>query len=68
MDNSGVGGAASVFSYALFRDLERAQTSFAGLAAHRIFDANVSFDNQASHETGWLVSGGYFPTLGLRPA
>src|SRR5688500_371677 len=40
--NSGVGGQDSVFSYALFRDLERAQPVFTGIAAHRPFDASVS--------------------------
>src|SRR5947208_4418032 len=33
------GGCDSVFSYAMFRDLERAQTSFTGLAAHVVFGA-----------------------------
>src|SRR5687767_1189414 len=66
--NSGTGGQASVFSYALFRDLERTQTVFTGIAAHRIFDANVSVRNDASHETGWLVSGSYFPVLALKAA
>jgi predicted permease len=66
--HSGIGGSGSVFSYALFRDVERAQTVFTGVAAHRLFDANISVRNDASHETGWLVSGSYFPVLGLGPA
>ena len=65
--NSGIGGADSVFSYPLFRDLERAQRPFTGIAAHRGFDANVTVGRDASHETGWLVSGTYFPVLGLQP-
>ena len=66
--NSGFGGAAEVFSYALFRDLERVQTVFTGVAAHRDFSANVAVKGQASNEAAWLVSGSYFPVLGLRPA
>jgi predicted permease len=66
--DSGTGGQASVFSYALFRDLERTQTVFTGIAAHRIFDANISVRNAASRETGWLVSGSYFPVLALKAA
>jgi predicted permease len=66
--NSGIGPTSEVFSDPLFRDLEQVQTVFTGIAAHRDFEANVSFRGQASHEDGWLVSGSYFPVLGLRPA
>src|SRR5947208_8804549 len=34
---SGTARASDVFSYALFRDIERAQTVFTGVAAHRDF-------------------------------
>src|SRR5437867_6268704 len=34
------GDCDSVFSYAMFRDLERVQTSFTGIAAHVLFGAN----------------------------
>ena len=36
------GDCEAVFSYPMFRDLERAQTSLTGLAAHVIFSANVA--------------------------
>ncbi len=65
---SGIGPTSNVFSYPLFRDLERVQTVFTGVAAHRNFDANVAFKGRASHEAGWLVSGSYFPVLALQPA
>jgi predicted permease len=65
---SGTFGRDAVFSYPLFRDLERDQTMFTGLAAHRDFAANVVYRGQASSETGFLVSGSYFPVLALRPA
>ena len=35
------GDCDEVFSYPMFRDLERAQTVFTGIAAHRIFGANL---------------------------
>ena len=57
-----------VFSYPMFRDLESGQTVFSGLAAHRLFGANFAFDGRTSSGEGMLVSGSYFPTLGLRPA
>lgn len=57
-----------VFSYLMFRDLEQETRVFAGLAAHRVFGANLSFKGQTQNGEGMLVSGSYFPTLGLAPA
>ncbi|HEX6993263.1 MAG TPA: ABC transporter permease [Gammaproteobacteria bacterium] len=51
-----------------FRDLEASQDVFAGLAAHRHFDANLAYDGSTFSGMGLLVSGGYFSTLGLAPA
>lgn len=62
------GPCEAVFSYPMFRDLEKAQTVFAGIAAHRSFGANLSWRGQAMSGEGLLVSGSYFPVLGLRPA
>jgi putative ABC transport system permease protein len=61
------GGGEHVFSYAMFRDLERRQGPF-GIAAHRLFDANLSMGDSARRGTGFFVSGSYFSVLGLRPA
>jgi len=58
----------TVFSYPLFRDLERSQEPFVGIAAHRIFDASLSTGEQSLLDTGIYVSGSYFSLLGLRPA
>jgi putative ABC transport system permease protein len=66
--SSASGAADTVFSYPTFRDLEREQTSFVGLAGHRYFEATVSTGEQARLATGVLVSGGYFSVLGLNPA
>ena len=62
------GGCQDVFSYPMFRDLERAQTVFTGIAAHRSFGANLLWRGHAMSGEGMLVSGSYFPVLGLRPA
>ena len=57
-----------VFSYPMFLDLARDQQVFTGIAAHRIFAANVGYDNQTLPVDGIEVSGGYFNVLGLTPA
>jgi predicted permease len=62
------GGPDTVFSYPTFRDLERAQETFAGLAAHRPFEAGLSTGESARVATGVFVSGSYFSVLGLQPA
>ena len=45
---SGTGRSEDVFSYPLFRDLERAQNTFTGIAAHRDFAANIAHRGEAS--------------------
>jgi predicted permease len=56
-----------VFSYPMFRDLARVQTVFTGIAAHVLFEANLAYDRQTLNTEGLLVSGSYFPVLGLAP-
>jgi len=63
-----IGSCEEVFSYPMFRDLQRAQVAFTSVAAHRLFIANVAYDGRAVDGDGVLVSGSYFPTLGIRPA
>jgi putative ABC transport system permease protein len=62
------GDCDTVFSYLMFRDLQRVQTVFTGIAAHRLFGANLAFEGQTTSGSGMLVSGSYFPVLGLQPA
>ena len=57
-----------VFSYPMFRDLARTQTVLTGLAAHRAFGVNLAIGGQTLNSEGMLVSGSYFPVLGLQPA
>jgi predicted permease len=62
------GGCDVVFSYPMFRDLEKAPSGFLGIAAHRSFGANVAYRNQTLNTEGLFVSGSYFPLLGVSPA
>jgi putative ABC transport system permease protein len=62
------GNCDVVFSYTMFRDLEKEQTSFTGIAAHRTFGANLAYHGQTTSGEGMLVSGSYFDVLGLKPA
>ena len=65
---SQAGDCDTVFSYPMFRDLEKVQTPFTGIAAHLSFGANLSARGQTQNGEGMLVSGSYFPVLGLTPA
>ena len=62
------GGVDAIFSYPLFRDLERLDDDGLRLAAHAEFGANVAYEGRSSEANGILVSGQYFPTLGVIPA
>src|SRR4051812_35148562 len=62
------GDCEDVFSYPMFRDLERLQTSFTGIAAHRGFGANLAYRGQTMSGEGLLVSGSYFQVLGVEPS
>src|SRR4051812_29562763 len=65
---SQAGDCEDVFSYPMFRDLERLQTSFTGIAAHRGFGANLAYRGQTMSGEGLLVSGSYFQVLGVEPS
>jgi len=62
------GDCEAIFSYAMFRDLQKIQTVFTDIAAHVAFRANVGYEAQTSSGEGLLVSGSYFPVLQLQPA
>jgi len=67
-NNTQEGGINEVFSYPMFRDLEKAQTVFTGIAAHCQFFANLAARGETLSGRGLLVSGSYFPVLGVRAA
>ncbi|HKW49210.1 MAG TPA: ABC transporter permease [Gemmatimonadaceae bacterium] len=63
------GSCDDVFSYPMFRDLQKAKLSaFTAIAGHRDIGANISYGRSAFARGGLLVSGSYFPILQLRPA
>jgi len=63
-----VGGCEIVFSYAMLRDLQKAEgLPFTGLVGHVTFGANIVFETQSFSGNGLLASGSYFPVLGIQP-
>jgi predicted permease len=63
------GDCSAVFSYPMFRDLEKADGPFTGLAGHVTFGANLALSGQTPiNANAMMVSGSYFPLLGLKPA
>ena len=62
------GDCDAVFSYAMFRDLQKVQTSFTGIALHLLFGASLAFDEQTMNAEGLMVSGNYFQVLQVQPA
>jgi predicted permease len=63
------GGCQEIFSYPMFRDLEKARTGFSSIAGHRLIGVNVAMKGQTPvNGQAALVSGSYFPTLGVTPS
>ncbi|HEY2152397.1 MAG TPA: ABC transporter permease [Vicinamibacterales bacterium] len=62
------GDCDDVFSYPMFKDLSQAQSSLTGIAGHVSFGANLSVHGQTQSAEGLLVSGSYFPVLGVQAA
>ncbi len=62
------GDCEDVFSYPMFRDLQQRQDVLTGLAGHVYFGANLAMKDQTITGSGILVSGSYFPVLGLKPS
>src|SRR5215471_4761 len=61
------GGMDLVFSYLMFRGLEKDGASAIDLAAFRDLGANIAFGRQTISGSVLVVSGGYFPVLGVKP-
>jgi predicted permease len=64
----GLADREAQFSYPMFRDLEKEQTGFTGIAAYVDYLANLSFEDRPTSGRIYLVSGSYFDVLNLRPA
>ncbi len=61
------GGMDFIFSYRVFRALEQSHPGVAGLAGFRGLGANIAFGNQTTPGNAYVVSGQYFPMLGVQP-
>ena len=62
------GNCQTVFSYPMFKDLEKSPALFSAVAAHRIFGVNIAYDKLSPLTAeGSMVSGSYFTVLGLQP-
>ena len=66
--NGVAGDSDEIFSYPMFRELEKEQNVFTNIAAHRHIDVTITAHGVGTKEQGMLVSGGYFPALRLIPA
>jgi len=62
------GNCDVVWSYPMFQDLEKSPGQLSGIAGHRIFGVNLSYEGQTLTAEGAMVSGGYFPVLRVQPA
>jgi predicted permease len=64
------GECDEVFSYPMFKDLQKSQQSaFSGIVGHRKTDASIAFKGHTPFNGDiMLVTGSYFPVLGLQPA
>ena len=63
------GSCEDVFSLPMFRDLQRGRPAgIAAIAGHRDLNVHATFGNNSYSERGLLVSGTYFPILGIQPA
>jgi predicted permease len=56
------------FSYPLFRELQKTQTPFTGIAGARAQLASISSGDRTTYDIVRLVSGNYFELLGVKPA
>ncbi|MGA2266934.1 MAG: ABC transporter permease [Bryobacteraceae bacterium] len=61
------GGMDSIFSYRMFRELEKRAEGITGLAGFRSIGANLAFGNETVPGEVLVVSGGYFRVLGVKP-
>ena len=63
------GSCQEIWSYPMFRDLEKNPAQFSGVAGHLLFGANLAYEDRTPLDAqAVMVSGGYFSVLGLQPA
>jgi predicted permease len=64
---SNAGGEDFVFNYQIFRELEKHPVGVVGVAGFFPASAILALGNQTVSGSAMLVSGGYFPVLGVEP-
>lgn len=65
--SNGAGGMESIFSYPLFRELERNPGVLTALAGFRDVGGNLSYNGKTLSGRVTMVSGRYFGVLGVQP-
>jgi putative ABC transport system permease protein len=65
--SSNAGGMDHIFSYRAFRELEKHPQGVEGVAAFRSLGSNLAFGTQTISGSTMVVSGDYFPVLGVQP-
>ncbi len=63
--NSGANGTGSNFSHPNYRDLRDRNDVFAALIAYRLTVMSLAADGRTDRIWGYLVTGNYFPALGV---
>ena len=63
-----VHGVNTSFGYPFFHELERGNDVFSGMVAHFQVLVNLTSNDTTQRQKGELVNGGFFQTLGVRPA
>jgi predicted permease len=64
---SNAGGSDFVFNYPVLRELEKHPAGVVGVAGFFPASASLAVGNQTAPGSAMLVSGGYFPVLGVEP-
>jgi len=67
MSSDSSGGSDSIFSYRIFRELEKRPEGLTAVAGFRRFGVNLGYGNQTVNATALLVSGPYFTALEVKP-
>ncbi|MBL0160890.1 MAG: ABC transporter permease [Bryobacterales bacterium] len=61
------GDEDSIFSYKMFRQLEKNSSGLQGLAGHRLLGANIAYQAKTTDGSVNIVSGQFFTLLGVQP-
>jgi macrolide transport system ATP-binding/permease protein len=68
LNNRSANRIFATFSYPNYKDLRDRNETFAGLLAYRFAPLSLSYDGMNERLWGYIVSGNYFETLGVKAA